>query len=539
MFYGIDLGTTNSVISYGIQIETKDFFKVNSLTNSNGASLTPSVVYFEEESYSVGDNALGNYVYEPSKTIRWVKRKMGSDHIYNIDGVNYTPQSISAMILGELKSYAEKENIESFIDSVVITVPADFDNNAKQATIDAAKIAGFENIHLIPEPNAAILNYIYKNHEIDRFEESFSEIDKYILVFDLGGGTLDISLSAISLNDDKRINARVVTSSGDKYLGGINFDQDIMNYILNKALKIYPKDDIPLNELIEGALNDYESENVEESIRIALAGILSECETCKKQLTDSHSRTLTFFSHERKVYKVDISREEFNGILSPYLHKIKSNINKVLEDAIENTNNDFSSWNDLYKILLVGGSTRIPAIQHFCEVEFNQPAIIDQEIYTSVSRGAAIYGSVIANSSSMINSYHTVIPHDLGIKLNHEFVPILQKGSIEKNIDYAYKVPFSLDTNTPIEIVQKYYNSIGIREDIIIETINYSHPFIFTGDILEIAFSVNDDLVLSVTAKESCIEDEIELFVNDFAKFSDEKIELEIQKVQRGGSIVE
>ncbi|RNB87212.1 Hsp70 family protein [Brevibacillus fluminis] len=534
MFYGIDLGTTNSAISYGIQIESKGFFEIQTLTNTNGDLLTPSVVYFEEGStYSIGENALQNYIHEPNRTIRWVKRKMGLDYKYTIDDIEYSPQSISATILSELKSYAEKGNIDNAIENVVITVPADFDNNAKQATIDAAIIAGFKNVHLIPEPNAAILNYIYKTHEVNKLNDYFSGEDKYILVFDLGGGTFDVSLSAINLIDNGKVSARVITSYGNKYLGGINFDKDLMIYVLNKAIKLNPKDNEPLTLLLKGAmLEDYELIE-DESIRSAIARIIMDCEICKKQLCDNKKRTLTFFSHERKTYKVDVSREEFELLLAPYFSQIKANIDNVLTEAIKNTNNKFKAWSDLYGVLMVGGSTRIPAVQSFCENEFNQPIIVDQEIYTSVSRGAAIYASILANESPLVSSYDTVIPHDFGVKLNGEFIPVLQKGTTVKNVDFEYEIPFALDTKAPIEIVQKYYSTKGEETEILIEKINYSHPFMYTGDILEIAFEINDDLILSVSAKESCIEDEVELMVNDFAKLTTEQIQIEQEKIRR------
>lgn len=525
MYYGIDLGTTNSVISYGIEIASKDFFELETLTNTNGEVITPSVVFFEEnEKPLVGKFALENFKYEPTKTVRWAKRKMGSDYKYQIGDKELTPQNISAYVLKELKLYAERGNIEEEINSVVVTVPADFDTNARQATIDAAKIAGFTTVHLIPEPNAAILNYVYKTYEKDKLKEYFSDEERYMLVFDLGGGTFDLSLSTIKLDNRGKLTTSVITSSGNKYLGGINFDKDLMMYTLKKAMKLYPKDVEPLGIL----LNSIENEQTvkEDAILNALAQLMRDCEACKEYLSQNNKRTLSFFSHERKPYRVDISKEEFERLLVPYLNNIQKNVDEVLKQASETTDN-FREWSQLFGVLLVGGSTHIPAIKNYCEETFGHEPIIGQEVYTSVSRGAAIYASILAGQNSLIEEYNTVVPHDFYLRNSDEYYEIFKKGGKEKQKNINYEIPFTLDTKAPIEIVQKYYNPSGEETDLLLQTINYSHPFMFTGDTLEMNFSIDDDLIISVSAREDCIDDAVEIVFDNKVKFSEERMELE------------
>jgi molecular chaperone DnaK len=530
MFYGIDLGTTNSVISYGIEITSKDFFELETITNTNGDLITPSVVFFEkDEEPLVGKFALENYKHEPTKTVRWVKRNMGLDYRYQMDGKEYSPQAISGLILKELKLYAENGNMEDSINSVVITVPADFDTKAKQATIDAARIAGFKDVHLIPEPNAAILNYIYKSYERDKIHEYFSEEEKYMLVFDLGGGTFDLSLSAISIDTTGKLSTRVISSSGNKYLGGINFDHDLMIYVLKKALKIYPNDTEKLSALLKFA--EVNSEQIiPEEIVNALAQLIRDCEACKEYLSLNNKRTISFYSHERKAYRVEISKEEFERLLKPYLKKIEENVSEVLKQASSNTDN-FQKWDDLFGVLLVGGSTHIPAIKHYCIETFGLQPIIGQEVYTSVSRGAAIYASILSGHNNLIKDYKTVVPHDFYIRNTNEYHPIFIKGSTEKHKNLNYEIPFALDIKAPIEIVQKYYNQDGEEIDILLQTINYSHPFMFTGDTLEMNFNIDDDLIMTVSTREDCIDDSVEIAFENKFKLSDETVELEMKKI--------
>lgn len=530
MYYGIDLGTTNSVVSYVIEIPSKNFFELETITNTNGEVVTQSVVYFGEgEEPLVGKYALDYYKHEPEKTVRWVKRKMGLDYKYTIENKNLSPQFISACILKELKSYAEKGNLEDNIENVVITVPADFDTSAKQATIDAAKIAGFKDVHLIPEPNAAILNYLYKTIEKDKLNEYFSENEKYMLVFDLGGGTFDLSLSAISIDRDGKLSTRVITSSGNKYIGGINFDRDIMLYVLKKAQKIYPHDANSLSVLLDYAeRNEFLSDN--EEISSALAQLIRDCEACKEYLSRNKKRTLSFYSHERKVYRVEISQEEFERLLIPYFRKFDVYVSDVLKQCVSKTST-FQSWENLFGVLLVGGSTHIPAIKQYCQDTFGHEPITGQDIYSSVSRGAAIYASILAGKNNMFKDLKTIVPHDFYIRNNDEYFSIFEKGSTEKRKNINYEIPFALDTKAPIEIVQKYYNQEGQEIDILLQTINYSHPFMFTGDTLEINFNINDDLIMSVAAREDCIDDSIEININNNFELTEEMMELEMQKI--------
>ncbi|MGE7683907.1 Hsp70 family protein [Peribacillus simplex] len=529
MFFGIDLGTTNSAISYWVKTG-EDSFDVKTIRNNNGHPLTPSVVFFEEDTNKsiIGKNALDSFDYLPDRTVRWVKRDMGKLTTYKIDNNSYNPSMISAYILKDLKNRAEKDlqmTDGDHIRDIVITVPADFDVNAKQATIDAAKIAGFENINLIAEPNAAILNYIFRTKETGKLLEKFSDKEKFYVVFDLGGGTFDVSLSTISLDVNSKPNTRVISSSGEKYLGGINFDIDLMIYVLEKAKKIYSKD-LEILDTLEIYAKQYSQNQYghDENIRNTLARIIKECENGKIALSEEQKKHFSFMTSTGRTFRIEIHREEFEQILKPHLDRMSNHIHLVLNNAVANTNGKISNWNDIDGVLLVGGSTNIPLINRFCREVFGDKIIDGVDTYESVAKGAAIYSAMKNSSESLFGEYSVIVPHDYGLLINNDFEVLLNRGTDKKHTKYIYKVPFSLDVKSPIVIAQKYYNNNGMEDILEIEKINYSHPFIYTGDKLEITFEIDDNLILVAKVKEDCIDDSMEVVIENNSKLSDEEI---------------
>ncbi|KKM12197.1 hypothetical protein SY88_04975 [Clostridiales bacterium PH28_bin88] len=530
MYFGIDLGTTNSLITYWVKIGDNSF-DVKPIRNNKGVTLTPSVVYFEEcndENVVVGQSAFDNYDFYPERTIRWVKRDMGKDITYKVDDKTYSPQVISAYILKELKSNAEKDlqmTPGNGIDDIVITVPADFDIHAKQATIDSAKIAGFRNVHLIAEPNAAVLNYIFRTREVGKLEEKFGEGENYYIVFDLGGGTFDVSLSSVYLDETGKPNTSVISSSGDKYLGGINFDLDLMQYVLRKAIKLYPDHKKNLETLLVNA-QYYNKTDIlmDEDVKGTLSRLIKECEIGKIALSDENKRTFSFISNNGKTFRIEVHRAEFEELLVPYFEKFKKHIERVLKEASGKTNGRLRSWADFQGVLLVGGSTNIPAIKEMCKKIFGQEPIAGIDTFESVGKGAAIYSSIKNGLSDILGSYSTIIPHDYGIIENGTFEPILHRGSKDHKGDYKYIVPFSLDVRAPIQVAQRYYDAEGNDILLHIERINYSHPFLFTGDVLGITFQMDDDLMLWVGVEEECIRDSIEIRIENPIRLTDEEI---------------
>ncbi len=316
---GIDLGTTNSVVAV---MEGGDPVVI---PLSEGGRILPSVIAFKEDGERlVGDVAKRQAVMNPERTVRSIKRHMGTTYRANIDGKEYTPQEISAMILQRLKNEAEKYLGEK-IEKAVITVPAYFTDSQRQATKDAGKIAGLEVLRIINEPTAASLAY-----GLDKGE------DHTILVFDLGGGTFDVSI--LELGDGV---FEVKATSGNNKLGGDDFDERIVDYLANE----FKKDngiDLRNDKRATQRLRD-----AAEKAKIELSGLLTT------------NINLPFISADQsgpKHLDITLTRAKFNELTADLVERTMGPMRRALEDSK-------LSPSDIDKVILVGGSTRIPAVQ--------------------------------------------------------------------------------------------------------------------------------------------------------------------------------
>ena len=317
---GIDLGTTNSCVAV---LEGGEPVVI---TNSEGNRITPSVVAFGKDGERiVGEPAKRQAVVNPDKTIMSIKTRMGSDYKVDIDGKKYTPQDISAMILQKLKTAAEAYLGETVTDAV-ITVPAYFTDSQRQATHDAGKIAGLNVQRIINEPTAASLAY-----GLDKVEEQ-----QKILVYDLGGGTFDVSI--LDLGDGV---FEVLSTNGNNHLGGDDFDKEIINYIAEEFKR---KEGVDLRE-----------------DSMSLQRLNEAVEQAKKELSSTLTTNInlpfiTATSTGPKHLNMDLTRAKFEELVSHLIGKTKEPMKIAISDA-------GLSANDIDKVILVGGSTRIPAVQ--------------------------------------------------------------------------------------------------------------------------------------------------------------------------------
>jgi molecular chaperone DnaK len=317
---GIDLGTTNSCVAV---LEGGEPVVI---TNSEGNRITPSVVAFGKDGERiVGEPAKRQAVVNPDKTIMSIKTRMGSDYKVDIDGKKYTPQDISAMILQKLKTDAEAYLGETVTDAV-ITVPAYFTDSQRQATHDAGKIAGLNIQRIINEPTAASLAY-----GLDKVEEQ-----QKILVYDLGGGTFDVSI--LDLGDGV---FEVLSTNGNNHLGGDDFDKEIINYIAEEFKR---KEGVDLRE-----------------DSMSLQRLNEAVEQAKKELSSTLTTNInlpfiTATSTGPKHLNMDLTRAKFEELVSHLIGKTKEPMKIAISDA-------GLSANDIDKVILVGGSTRIPAVQ--------------------------------------------------------------------------------------------------------------------------------------------------------------------------------
>ena len=363
---GIDLGTTNSCVSVFEGGEAKV------IVNADGDRTTPSVVAFKKGDILVGKTAKHQSVTNPD-TISSIKRLMGTKKKVKANGKEYTPEEISAMILGDLKKTAEAYLGEK-VTSAVITVPAYFNDAERQATKNAGKIAGLKVERIINEPTAAALAY-----GLDKQEES-----QTVLVYDLGGGTFDVSI--LELGDGV---FEVKSTSGNNKLGGDDFDQRIIDYIVED---IKDEHDVDL------------SDN-----KMALQRIKEEAEKAKKTLSSATSTdiSLPFITAELN-YETTLTRAKFESLVSDLAESTLEPVRKALKDAKLKAS-------DIDKVILVGGSTRIPMVQELVKKELGKEPSKEVNPDEVVAMGAAIQGGVLTGDVNDIVLLD-VTPLSLGIE---------------------------------------------------------------------------------------------------------------------------
>ena len=349
---GIDLGTTNSCVA------VMEGGEPVVIPNAEGSRTTPSVVAFSKSGERlVGQIAKRQAVTNPENTVISIKRKMGTNEKVDIDGEKFSPQEISAMILQKLKADAENY-LGQKITQAVITVPAYFSDSQRQATKDAGKIAGLEVLRIINEPTAAALAY-----GMDK------EQDQKIMIYDLGGGTFDVSI--LDIGDGV---FEVLSTNGNTHLGGDDFDQKIIDYLVAEFKKDQgidlSTDKAAMQRLKEAA----------EKAKIELSGV---------QQTQINLPFITADATGPKHLDVTLTRAKFEELIHDLVEATAGPVNQALKDA-------GLTANDIHKVLLVGGSTRVPAVQEVVKrITGKEP---DKGINPDecVAIGASIQGGVLS-----------------------------------------------------------------------------------------------------------------------------------------------
>jgi len=404
---GIDLGTTNSVIAVLVGGEPEI------ISNAEGSRLTSSVVAFTKDGERiVGQVAKRQAITNPERTIASIKREMGSNYKVEIDGKNYTPQEISAMILQKLKTDAESYLGEK-VDKAVITVPAYFSDSQRQATKDAGKIAGLEVLRIINEPTAAALAY-----GMDKGE------DHTILVYDLGGGTFDVSI--LELGEGV---FEVKSTSGNNRLGGDDFDQRITDYLVSEFKKEtgvdLGKDRMALQRLKDAA----------EKAKIELSTVTS---------TNINLPFITATADGPKHLDITLTRAKFEELISDLVDKTVGPIKRALSDAgLDPSGID--------RVLLVGGSTRVPLVQKVIKDILGKDPHRGVNPDEVVAMGAAIQAGVLSGEVKDVLLLD-ITPLSLGIEtLGGVFTKIIERNT---TIPTSKKQIFSTaaDSQTSVEI---------------------------------------------------------------------------------------
>lgn len=354
MVIGIDLGTTFSVGAY---VDNEG--KPHVVYNRDGSNTTPSVVMFDEDEILVGIQAKNNAALDPVNVVQFVKRNMG-DHDWSFDsdgGDKFSAEEISAMILKRIKEDCETELGET-ITRAVITVPAYFSDPQRQATKDAGKLAGLDVMEVINEPTAAALAYgITKLGTQQR-----------VMVYDLGGGTCDVTIIEISPEGF----VKVLATHGNRNLGGYDFDNRMIAYIA-------------------GLFREETGADIEDDDE-AMQMLRSKCEEAKIGLSSSEKFRISLSAMGKK-FKAEITRDKFEELIKDLIEDTDIDIETALDDA-------GLQPRDVDKVLLVGGSTRVPAVRKFIEARMNMKPSAELNADEVVAIGAAIYANEIKDRSS-------------------------------------------------------------------------------------------------------------------------------------------
>ncbi|ENH97519.1 molecular chaperone DnaK [Gracilibacillus halophilus YIM-C55.5] len=485
---GIDLGTTNSCVAVMEGGESKV------IPNPEGNRTTPSVVSFKNGERQIGEVAKRQAITNPN-TIQSIKRHMGTDYKVEVEGKEYTPQEISAIILQHLKSYAE-DYLGDTVDKAVITVPAYFNDAERQATKDAGKIAGLEVERIINEPTAAALAY-----GIDKAED-----DQTVLVYDLGGGTFDVSILDIGEGTFE-----VVSTAGDNRLGGDDFDQVLIDHMVAEFKK---ENGIDLSQ-----------------DKMALQRLKDAAEKAKKDLSGVQQTqvSLPFITAGDAGplhLEMNITRAKFDELSSDLVEKTMGPTRQALKDA------DMSA-SEIDKVLLVGGSTRIPAVQEAIEKEIGKEPSKGVNPDEVVALGAAIQGGVLQGDVKDVVLLD-VTPLSLGIEtMGGVTTKLIERNTtIPTSAQQVFSTAADNQTAVDIHVLQ------GERE---MAQDNKTLGRFQLNDIpaaprgvpqIEVSFDIDANGIVNVRAKDLGTNKEQSITIKSSSGLSDDEVEQMVKEAE-------
>ena len=485
---GIDLGTSNSAASV-IQGGKPTLIPAAEGTTVAGKAFPSIVAFSKDGDLLVGEPARRQAVTNPENTIREAKRKMGTDFLYNIQGKEYKPQQISAFILQKIKRDAEAFTGDS-INKAVITVPAYFDDNQRQATKDAGTIAGLDVVRIINEPTAASLAFgLDKNKQ-----------DMKILVFDFGGGTLDVTIMEMGGGVFE-----VMSTSGDTQLGGSDMDKAIIDYVVDDFRK---KEGIDL------------STDSTAMTRIKEAGEKAKIELSTVMETEINLPFIAQDSSGAKNLQLVLTRAKLEDLVNSIVERCQSSVDKAIEDAK-------ISKTDITKIVLIGGPTRMPIVRKFVANAVGQEPESGVDPMEAVAFGAAVQAGIIAGDVTSDIVLLDVTPLTLGIEtLGGVREPIIERNTtIPTSKDKTFTTAADSQTAVTINVVQGERPMVA--DNISLGSFNLTEipPAPRGVPQINVKFDIDANGIINVTAKDLGTGKDAKITIESSSKMTEVEVE--------------